>query len=99
LIEYRSGLISLLSPDARGAFRRTVLRLLGAIFSSGHPEPLITAGLTPSHCAVWLCRRSDLARRGSVRPVVAATFALAGVAEAQRELALRAHVRKIVVIP
>ena len=41
----------------------------------------------------------DLARRGSVRPVVAATFALADVAEAQRELARRAHVGKIVVIP
>ena len=41
----------------------------------------------------------DLARRGSVRPVVAARFALADVAEAQRELARRAHVGKIVVLP
>ena len=41
----------------------------------------------------------DLARRGSVRPVIAATFALTDVAEAQRELARRAHVGKIVVVP
>lgn len=41
----------------------------------------------------------DLARRGAVRPVVAATFALADVAEAQRELARRAHVGKLVIIP
>ena len=41
----------------------------------------------------------DLARSGSVRPVVAATFGLADVAEAQRQLALRVHVGKIVVLP
>ena len=37
--------------------------------------------------------------RGSIRPVIAATFALTDVAEAQRELARRAHVGKIVVVP
>lgn len=41
----------------------------------------------------------DLAREGAVRPVVAATFALADVAEAQRVLARRAHVGKLVVVP
>ncbi len=41
----------------------------------------------------------DLARDGGVRPVVAETFALADVAEAQHVLAQRAHVGKIVVVP
>ncbi len=41
----------------------------------------------------------DLARRGAVRPVVAATFGLADVPEAQRQLALRQHVGKLVVVP
>jgi NADPH:quinone reductase-like Zn-dependent oxidoreductase len=41
----------------------------------------------------------DLARRGSVRPVIAATFALSDVARAQRELARRTYVGKIVIIP
>lgn len=41
----------------------------------------------------------ELARAGEVRPVVAASFALADVAEAQRLLARREHVGKIVVRP
>ncbi len=41
----------------------------------------------------------DLARRGDVRPLVAETYALDDVVEAQRQLARRAHVGKIVVIP
>ena len=40
-----------------------------------------------------------IARRGDVRPVVAATFALDEVAEAQRQLARRRHVGKLVVVP
>lgn len=39
----------------------------------------------------------DLARRGPVRPVVAATFPLERVAEAQAELASRRQVGKIVI--
>ena len=41
----------------------------------------------------------DLARRGVVRPVVSATFALDQIAEAQRQLAARGHVGKLVVVP
>ena len=41
----------------------------------------------------------DLARRGAVRPVISATFALDRVAEAQEQLALRRHVGKLVVVP
>jgi NADPH:quinone reductase-like Zn-dependent oxidoreductase len=41
----------------------------------------------------------EAARRGDVRPVVAATFELAEVAEAQRQLAQRRHVGKLVVVP
>jgi NADPH:quinone reductase-like Zn-dependent oxidoreductase len=44
-------------------------------------------------------RLVDLARSGVVRPVVAATFGLGDVAEAQRQLAQRQHVGKLVVIP
>ena len=40
-----------------------------------------------------------IARRGEVRPVVAATFDLEDLAEAQRELARRHHVGKLVVLP
>lgn len=40
----------------------------------------------------------EIARRGDVRPVVAATFGLADVVEAQRQLALRQHVGKLVVV-
>ena len=41
----------------------------------------------------------DLARRGTVRPVVAATYPLEQVADAQRALVRRQHVGKLVVIP
>jgi NADPH:quinone reductase-like Zn-dependent oxidoreductase len=41
----------------------------------------------------------ELARRGDVRPVVAARFGLHEVPEAQRQLARRAHVGKLVVVP
>lgn len=41
----------------------------------------------------------DLARQGAVRPAIAATFDLGDVAEAQRQLARRQHVGKLVVIP
>jgi NADPH:quinone reductase-like Zn-dependent oxidoreductase len=41
----------------------------------------------------------DLARAGAVRPVVAATFGLEEVAEAQRRLERREHVGKLVVVP
>jgi NADPH:quinone reductase-like Zn-dependent oxidoreductase len=41
----------------------------------------------------------DLARRGEVRPVVAATFGLDQVPEAQEQLARREHVGKLVVVP
>jgi NADPH:quinone reductase-like Zn-dependent oxidoreductase len=41
----------------------------------------------------------DLARRGVVRPVIAATFDLADIAEAQDQLAQRQHVGKLVVVP
>ncbi len=41
----------------------------------------------------------DYARRGVVRPVVAATFSLDELPDAQRQLALRQHVGKLVVLP
>jgi NADPH:quinone reductase-like Zn-dependent oxidoreductase len=41
----------------------------------------------------------DLARRGVVRPVIAATFDLGEVPEAQRQLSQRQHVGKLVVVP
>ncbi len=41
----------------------------------------------------------QIARQGTVRPVVAATFDLEDVAEAQRELARRRHVGKLIVVP
>ncbi len=41
----------------------------------------------------------EIARRGDVRPVVAATFALDQVADAQAELARRRAVGKLVVVP
>lgn len=40
-----------------------------------------------------------IARRGDVRPVVAATFGLDRVAEAQQQLSRRTHVGKLVVLP
>lgn len=41
----------------------------------------------------------DLARRGDVHPVVAATFPLADLAEAQQALARREHVGKLIIVP
>ena len=41
----------------------------------------------------------DLARRGAVRPVIAATFDLGEVPRAQEQLARRQHVGKLVVVP
>lgn len=41
----------------------------------------------------------EIAGRGDVRPVVAATFGLEQVADAQQELARRRHVGKLVVVP
>ncbi len=41
----------------------------------------------------------DLARRGLVRPVIAATFTLEHIVEAQRQLARREHVGKLVIEP
>jgi NADPH:quinone reductase-like Zn-dependent oxidoreductase len=41
----------------------------------------------------------EIARRGDVHPVVAATFGLEQVGEAQQELARRRHVGKLVVVP
>ncbi len=41
----------------------------------------------------------ETARNGTVRPVVSATFPIGRAAEAQRELARRAHVGDIVLLP
>ena len=41
----------------------------------------------------------EIARQGTVRPVVAATFGLEQVPEAQAQLAQRKHVGKLVVVP
>ncbi|MET8925852.1 zinc-binding dehydrogenase [Streptomyces sp. NPDC004623] len=41
----------------------------------------------------------QIARRGDLRPVVAATFALGQAAEAQAQLARREHVGKLIVVP
>ncbi|MBC7561082.1 MAG: zinc-binding dehydrogenase [Dermatophilaceae bacterium] len=41
----------------------------------------------------------DLARRGVIRPVIAATFGLSELVEAQQQLAQRQHVGKLVVVP
>ena len=41
----------------------------------------------------------DLAREGAVRPVIAAAFGLSELPEAQRQLARRQHVGKLVVVP
>ncbi|MFF7331641.1 zinc-binding dehydrogenase [Streptomyces sp. NPDC008150] len=50
---------------------------------------------TPAHFALLM----DMARRGEIRPVVAATFPLDRAAQAQEELARRGHVGKIVMHP
>lgn len=44
-------------------------------------------------------RLVEIARHGDVRPVVAATFPLGAVREAQEQLARRQHVGKLVVVP
>jgi NADPH:quinone reductase-like Zn-dependent oxidoreductase len=41
----------------------------------------------------------DVARHGTVRPVIAATYHLEQVPEAQTQLALRRHVGKLIVVP
>lgn len=41
----------------------------------------------------------EIAARGDVQPVIAATFPLEDLAEAQRELATRRHVGKLVIVP
>ncbi|MEV4966212.1 zinc-binding dehydrogenase [Streptomyces sp. NPDC024062] len=51
------------------------------------------------HTATHFGLLMDLAREGSVRPLVAATFPLDRAAEAQEELARRRHVGKIVMHP
>jgi NADPH:quinone reductase-like Zn-dependent oxidoreductase len=50
---------------------------------------------TPAHFALL----ADLARGGAVRPVVAATYPLDRAAQAQRDLARREHVGKLVLHP
>ncbi|WP_129787941.1 zinc-binding dehydrogenase [Promicromonospora panici] len=50
---------------------------------------------TPTHFGLLM----DLARRGEIRPVIAATFPLDQAARAQEELARRRHVGKIVLHP
>ncbi|MFH9618582.1 zinc-binding dehydrogenase [Streptomyces pratensis] len=50
---------------------------------------------TPTHFGLLM----DLARRGEIQPVIAATFPLDQAAEAQEELARRGHVGKIVMRP
>ncbi|MFI2782020.1 zinc-binding dehydrogenase [Streptomyces sp. ALB3] len=50
---------------------------------------------TPTHFALLM----DLARRGGIQPVIAATFPLDQAARAQEELARRVHVGKIVMHP
>ncbi|MFI8875529.1 zinc-binding dehydrogenase [Streptomyces sp. NPDC055243] len=50
---------------------------------------------TPAHFGLLM----DLARRGEVQPVIAATFPLEQAAQAQEELARRGHVGKIVMHP
>ncbi|NED20412.1 zinc-binding dehydrogenase [Streptomyces sp. SID9913] len=61
-----------------------------------HNAQLIGSAMhTPAHFGLLM----ELARRGAVRPVVAAAFPLAEAARAQEELARRRHVGKIVLHP
>lgn len=61
-----------------------------------HNTQLIGSAMhTPVHFGLLM----ELARRGAVRPVVAAAFPLAEAARAQEELARRRHVGKIVLHP
>lgn len=66
--------------------RRLYLRNAQVIGSAMH---------TPTHFGLLM----DLARRGEIQPVVAATFPLEQAAQAQEELARRGHVGKIVMHP
>ncbi|PFG32745.1 zinc-binding dehydrogenase [Sanguibacter antarcticus] len=65
--------------------RRLYLHNISLVGSSMH---------TPAHFRALV----DLARQGQVRPVVAATYALADVHRAQADLATRDHVGKLVVV-
>lgn len=61
-----------------------------------HNRQLIGSTMhTPEHFELLM----GMARRGEITPLVAATFPLAQAAEAQEELARRAHVGKIVLRP
>lgn len=61
-----------------------------------HNAQLIGAAMhTPTHFDLLM----DLARRAQIHPVIAAEFSLAQAAQAQQELARRAHVGKIVLHP
>ncbi|WP_428966193.1 zinc-binding dehydrogenase [Micromonospora fluostatini] len=61
-----------------------------------HNTQLIGSSMhTPAHFALLM----DLARRGAIDPVIAATFPLHQAARAQEELARRHHVGKIVLRP
>ena len=51
------------------------------------------------HTRVHFRRLIELARGGDVRPQVSGTFALAEIAEAQKEFSARRHVGKIVILP
>jgi NADPH:quinone reductase-like Zn-dependent oxidoreductase len=51
------------------------------------------------HTRVHFRRLVELARGGEVRPQVSGTFALADIAEAQREFTARRHIGKIVILP
>jgi NADPH:quinone reductase-like Zn-dependent oxidoreductase len=66
--------------------RRLYLANLALVGSTMHTPRIFT-------------RLVDIARRGAVRPVIAATFALDAVPEAQRRLAERQHVGKFVIVP
>ncbi len=65
--------------------RRLYLHNLALIGSSMH---------TPAHFGMLV----DMARRGQVRPVVAATYRLCDVHRAQADLAARRHVGKLVLV-
>ncbi|MEG3632821.1 zinc-binding dehydrogenase [Micromonospora palythoicola] len=61
-----------------------------------HNAQLIGSAMhSPAHFELLM----DLARRGEIAPVVAATFPLRQAADAQEELAHRRHVGKIVLLP
>ncbi|GAA1490623.1 zinc-binding dehydrogenase [Brachybacterium sacelli] len=66
--------------------RRLYLHNIQLIGSSMH---------TPEHFDLLM----DLARRGTIRPVIAAAFPLERAADAQEELGQRSHVGKIVLHP